>query len=269
MLARRELVLGLGFAPLAASPRAALAQSAVPAGKLIAHRGFGTLGAPRALGPENTMAAFRQAAAAGARYMETDAQVTADGEVVLMHDRTVDRTTSGSGEVARLSFAEIRALDAGSRFAERFRGEKVPTLAEYFAFCKQRGLFATPEIKEYRSRDDIALMLDAMRRHGDPARTIWCSFRLEDLILLRGALGERDCGVGLVGSNPKNLAAFAALGGRRAMLMNHRPLLKNLDWISDCHGAGVEIWPWTVGSTEIARALLEKGCDLIISDGLL
>src|SRR5437868_7957496 len=77
---------------------------------VIGHRGG------RALAPENTLAAFRNAIRLGADYVEIDVRATRDGHLVIMHDSTVDRTTNGSGAVRDLDFATIRSLDAGSKF---------------------------------------------------------------------------------------------------------------------------------------------------------
>lgn len=97
---------------------------------VIAHRGG------RAIAPENTLAAFRKAIALGADYVEIDIRATRDGQLVIMHDRTVDRTTNGSGEVKNLDFATIRSLDAGSKFDVKYAGEKVPTLDEVLRLCR-------------------------------------------------------------------------------------------------------------------------------------
>src|SRR5579863_6165855 len=104
-----------GFAPL---PR--LKHSIA----VIGHRGG------RALAPENTLAAFRNAIKLGADYVEVDVRATRDGKLVIMHDSTVDRTTDGKGAVRDLDFATIRALDAGSKFSAQYAGEKVPTFDE-------------------------------------------------------------------------------------------------------------------------------------------
>ena len=94
---------------------------------VIAHRGAsGTC-------PENTLAAFRRAAALGAGMVELDVQLTRDGEVVVIHDATLERTTDGHGPVRHRTLGEIRALDAGAWFGPSFRGEVVPTLAEVLA----------------------------------------------------------------------------------------------------------------------------------------
>ncbi len=92
----------------------------------IAHRGDSTNA------PENTLAAFEAAIVAGATAVELDLRCTADGHVVVMHDRTVDRTTDGDGAVENLDLNQVRGLDAGGWFDERFAGEAVPTLEETF-----------------------------------------------------------------------------------------------------------------------------------------
>ena len=90
----------------------------------IAHRGAS------AEAPENTVAAFDQALALGFSHLELDAQLSADGEVVVIHDATLERTTNGHGPVAAMAGAELAALDAGSWFHERFAGQRIPTLAD-------------------------------------------------------------------------------------------------------------------------------------------
>ena len=83
--------------------------------------------------PESTLASFRRAVEIGAPMVEFDVHLTADGHLVVMHDPTVDRCTNGSGAIAEMTLAEIKALDAGSWFAAEFAGERVPTFAETVA----------------------------------------------------------------------------------------------------------------------------------------
>jgi glycerophosphoryl diester phosphodiesterase len=94
---------------------------------VIAHRGCCETA------PENTAAAIRRAAEMRCDAVEFDVHVTADGKIVVIHDATLERTTSGEGAVAAASLAEIRTLDAGSWFSEDFGGERVPTLEEAIA----------------------------------------------------------------------------------------------------------------------------------------
>jgi len=98
----------------------------------IGHRGAS------ARAPENTLASFEAAIGDGADGLEFDVRLTRDGVPIVLHDATVDRTTSGRGIVAALDLARIRRLDAGSWFAPRFRGERVPTLAETLDLARGR-----------------------------------------------------------------------------------------------------------------------------------
>ena len=80
--------------------------------------------------PENTLIAFQKALEIGVDEIELDLYLTKDDHLIVMHDSTVDRTTDGTGVIAELTLTEIRALDAGRVFGERFRGERVPTWEE-------------------------------------------------------------------------------------------------------------------------------------------
>jgi len=91
---------------------------------VVAHRGAS------AYAPENTLEAFELACTLGADVIELDVHLTHDGEVVVMHDDGVDRTTDGRGEIRTKTTAEIRGLDAGAWFGEQFRGVRVPLLSE-------------------------------------------------------------------------------------------------------------------------------------------
>lgn len=108
---------------------------------VVSHRG-------QAAGyPENTLAAFRNAAKLGFSAIEIDLRATSDGEIVIMHDESVDRTTDGSGEVSALTFAEIRSLDAGSHMDARFADQKVPTYTEVLETLRGTGTKLVLDIK--------------------------------------------------------------------------------------------------------------------------
>ena len=108
----------------------ALALSLLPSianAQICAHRG------DKQVAPENTIAAFKSAVKKGAQQIEFDVAITKDGQLVIMHDYTVDRTTNGTGKVSDLTFDYIRGLDAGSWFDPKFKGAQVPTLREALA----------------------------------------------------------------------------------------------------------------------------------------
>ena len=100
--------------------------------------------------PENTMEAYRAAAALGVDQIEIDVRVTKDGELVLIHDATVDRTTNGTGRVCDMTLAELRALDAGSYKDPKFAGCRIPTLKEFMDFVTPlENMTVDFELKEY------------------------------------------------------------------------------------------------------------------------
>ena len=117
------------------------------------HRGH-SIGAP-----ENTMAAFIATIERGGDSAEIDCVLTADGEIVLMHDQTLDRTTSGTGLVSAKNLAEIRELDAGGWFGPSFAGERVPTLAEAIDFAKAHDFGLVVEVKENQKVDRFVARL--------------------------------------------------------------------------------------------------------------
>ena len=109
----------------------------------IAHRGAS------GVAPENTMAAFEAAIEMGATAVEMDLRANKDGHVVVLHDRSLDRTTDGSGLVSRSDLAELQTLDAGSWFGERFAGERIPTLEDVFERIADR----MPLVLHVKERD--------------------------------------------------------------------------------------------------------------------
>jgi glycerophosphoryl diester phosphodiesterase len=116
--------------------------------RVIAHRGGGTLA------PENTLAGMRVAKQLGCRGVEFDVMLSAEGVPVLIHDETLERTTDGYGPVAAQRFAQLRRLDAGSRYGPAFQGETIPSLEEALALCAELGLWANVEIKPSAGRDE-------------------------------------------------------------------------------------------------------------------
>jgi len=118
-----------------------------PYPRLIAHRGGGTLA------PENTLAAFAVAARYGCRAVEFDVRLSAEGTPFLLHDATLDRTTSGKGPIAETADAVLRTLDAGGWHGAGFAGEPLPTLHDAIDRCSELGLWANIELKAARGAE--------------------------------------------------------------------------------------------------------------------
>lgn len=139
--------------------------------RLCGHRGHNLTA------PENTLAAFRAAHSLGATSLEIDTVLSADRQIVVLHDLLVDRTTNGNGAARSMTAAEILALDAGSWFDPAFAGEKVPTLAQTIALAHELDLVLEVEIKE---KADLAgyyeALADALHRPEDLERVMMISF---------------------------------------------------------------------------------------------
>ncbi|MCC7182116.1 MAG: glycerophosphodiester phosphodiesterase [Rhodocyclaceae bacterium] len=139
-----------------------------PYPRIIAHRGGG------AHAPENTLAAIAVAARMGARMVEFDTMLTADGTAVLMHDETLTRTTTATGRIDEYSEADLARIDAGARWHPAFAGEPVPTLAQALELCIRLGLCVNVEIKPVQGADAktgevVGQLCAAVRRDRWPA----------------------------------------------------------------------------------------------------
>lgn len=146
--------------------------------KIFAHRGSsGTH-------PENTLAAFRAAAALPIDGVEIDVHLTKDGEVVVIHDEKINRTTDGKGYVKDMTLDELRQFDAGSWFSEEWSGERVPTLDEVLAVFEGTSHQLNIEIKSdifpYDGLVDKVLTLANKREMGN--RLLLSSFNHEDVL---------------------------------------------------------------------------------------
>lgn len=127
--------------------------------------------------PENTLPGLQAAKAFGATTVEIDVVLTADGELILLHDLTVDRTTNGHGFAADLSLAQIEKLDAGAWLDPRFAGTKIPTLGEVLSWAKREAMGIVLEIKEAERPDRAAERIAELARSTDTVdRVIVISF---------------------------------------------------------------------------------------------
>ena len=144
--------------------------------KVIAHRGGSYLA------PENTAAAFRNAAALKADYFELDIQVSMDDSLMIMHDGTVDRTTNSSGNLSSKSYQLLRLLDAGSWFSAAFAGEKVPTFSEALEIAKDdpNNIGIVAEIKAVNSTI-VGKVVKMIQDYGMQSRVIISSFSLAQI----------------------------------------------------------------------------------------
>ncbi len=133
--------------------------------------------------PENTMAAFEAAVRLGADGIELDVQMTKDGEIVIIHDETVNRTTNGKGAIERMTYAEIAELDAGSWFHPKFEGERILTLDEFLTWATGNTMQINIELKTnkvpyYGIEQKVLELIDIYNMRG---RVIISSFNSESV----------------------------------------------------------------------------------------
>ena len=240
---------------------------------VMAHRGG------KGLWPENTLYAFEQAVALGADVLEMDIHSTADGVLVVMHDRTVDRTTDGSGAVHDLTLAQIKALDAGynwtadegQTYPYRGQGVTVPTVEEVFSAFPDTPL--NIEIKQ--SEPSItAPFCQLIRAYGMEDKVLVVSFNDPTIQDFRN-----QCPEVATAAAQNEMATLFALSklylegayspaAQAAQAPEYRSGLHILTprFVEAAHKRGLQVHAWTINDEDDMRRLLDVGVDGIISD---
>jgi len=228
--------------------------------KVIGHRGAA------ASAPENTLESFERAALLGARWVEFDAKLTRDGVAIIMHDDTLNRTTSGRGPVAKADWSQISRLDAGAWFGPNWRGVKVPRLDETIALLARLGLNANIEIKPCPGREveTATNVIEVVRGHWPKDREppLLSSFALESMVVARDLAPELPRGL-LVWDTPEMWRSEAGRLGCLSVHFSSRYLPRDLQAVRQ---AGLGIAIYTVNDRRKARRLLDAGVDCIITD---
>ena len=206
--------------------------------------------------PENTVRSVRRALELGADGVEVDVYFV-DGQLVVIHDDTLDRTTNGRGRVDKKSFAELRALDAG-------RGEKIPTLAEIFEAVNRRAVINMELKGPHTAAPVTALIAEYVTQRG---------WSFDDFLVssfdhaqLREA--KRLCPTIRIGplitQVPRELAKFAAELGAWSLHASKRCVTPKL--VADAHQRGLKVFVYTVNEPEEIAAMRTLGVDGVFSD---
>ena len=228
---------------------------------IFAHRGAS------AYAPENTIAAFELALTQQADAIELDVKLSADEQVVVIHDPTVDRTTNGRGRVKDLSLSELKLLDAGNTFSEKFRGEKIPTLDEVFEVVGKR-TFINVELTNYNTPRDhlVEMVCMLVKKHQLQKRILFSSFLGSNLSKARSYLPDVPRGLlalnGLLGSWARS---FGFVFGKYQAL---HPSLKDMTQQEALrvHRLNRRVHVWTVNDEQDMRRLFGWGVDGIFTD---
>ncbi|WP_223068362.1 glycerophosphodiester phosphodiesterase [Paenibacillus caui] len=225
---------------------------------VIAHRGAA------GEAPENTLAAFRLGMEQGCDGIELDIHLTKDGELVVIHDPTLNRTTNGIGAVAEQSLAEIRQYDAGGWFHESFAGERIPTLEEVIDLAPPE-LLINVEIKGGIGKGVEETLARLLRRKNRLDTVVVSSFDFKSLAILKEL--EPSVKIGLLYNN--RLAHHWKLPAAAGIeVYSLHMSMKRLDK-EDAEAArqhGYAVYPWTVNDADKMRLAISYGADAIITD---
>lgn len=217
---------------------------------VIAHRGASSYA------PENTFAAYDLAIEMGVRHIELDVHLTSDGHIVVIHDETVDRTTDGTGPVTSHTLEEIRALDAGTRFGERFRGERIPAFREVIERYKGR-LHLHIEIKG-RSPSLAPATADLIRHYGMEDQVTITSFQDAPLREIRVYAPELPAGWLVTEVNEQTISLARAMG-----LAQICPRADTVtpELVRRLHAEGFVARAWGVATEDLMERVVLAGAD--------
>ncbi len=233
----------------------------------IAHRGGARLR------PEHTLVAYENALDVGADVIEFDLHATSDGVVVILHDATVDRTTDGTGAVRDMTYAELRALDAGYRFTRdggatypwRGRGLKIPTVDE--ALAALDGVPITVEFKQIAPSivDETIALFES---YGALDRAAFASFNSRPVGRVREISPTT-----LTAFDTAELVRFSALDLSMpgdyeppAEIIQPPAVTVDAEFVEKAHALGLKVHPWTVNNAAEMEALLDLGVDGMFTD---
>lgn len=227
--------------------------------KNFAHRGFS------GCYPENTMLAFEKAVEVGADGIELDVQLTKDGEVVIIHDETIDRTTDGKGTVVSFTYEELQKFDASFKFRGQMGFNKIPTLREYFELVKDTNIITNIELKtginEYFGIEEKVWEL--IKEYKLEEKVIISSFNHYSILRMKKIAPSLKCGL-----LSETWIVDAGKYTENLGIECYHPHFANMtkDIVKEIKSHGIEINTWTVNKEEDMRDLIEKGIDIIIGN---
>ncbi|AJI20984.1 glycerophosphodiester phosphodiesterase [Priestia megaterium] len=226
---------------------------------VIGHRGAaGTF-------PENTMISFKEAARVGAHGIELDVHMTKDGELAVIHDEKVDRTTNGKGYVKDFTYQDLKKLDASYKFKKKYGVCKIPTLNEVMEWASSEGISVNIELKnnifDYPYLEMKVLDLIYLYKMKD--RTMISSFNHNSL----ARIGSLDSTIetAILYSYPMYEPwVYAQHLGAKALHPNQRTVNEvNVAASKDCQ---IPVRPYTVNDVKVAEQLRKYGCESVITD---
>lgn len=227
---------------------------------VIAHRGASFYA------PENTMAAFRTALEVGADGLEFDVKLTGDGEVVVLHDQTLERTTDGRGSISDFNLEEIEALDAGRHFGRQYTGERVPRLAEVLDTFGGLGLLNIELTNYAQPLDSLSeKVVDLVCARGLARWSLISSFN--PLAILRVRWARKGIPVALLVSKQQpRLLRWALRRFLRYDALHIEHSVADVQSVGEAKAQGRLVNVWTVNVRRQMSRFLRMGVTGLITD---
>lgn len=228
---------------------------------IIAHRGF------NGYYPENTMLAFQKVAEETvADGIELDVQLSKDGEVVIMHDETLDRTTNGTGYLKDYTLEELKVFSVGVDRKGLFPRQAIPTLREYLAWLKTTSLMTNIELKtsifEYEGIEKK--VLDLVKEFGLEDRIIYSSFNHYTIKRIQALKPDAKVGL-LVEDWIYNAGKYCKDFGAISLNPLKQYALKP-GMCDELHEYGIQCMAWTPNTFEELQTLVDNHCDVLITN---
>lgn len=226
---------------------------------IFAHRGYS------ASYPENTMKAFKEAEKTGCDGIELDVQLTKDGEVIVIHDEKVDRTTNGSGYVKDFTFKDIRNLDASYQHKMLFKKEPIPSLKEVLEWLQTNQLHCNIELKNgiipYEGMEEAVISL--IREYGMSNRVILSSFNHYSVVYCYRIAPDIETAPLLAEGLYMPWVYAQSI---RAKAIHPKHLAAPNELITSAMENGIAVRPYTVNKESDMKRLFDVGCTAFITD---
>lgn len=234
----------------------------------IAHRGHSIAC------PENTLEAYRQAIELGVEMIECDVNITRDGKLVMLHDVTLDRTTTGSGRVSAATWEEVMRLDASGEFGQEYAGVRVPSTEETLLLFKETGTLGCFEVKggDTDEAEQIALALvELFVKHAMLDQAFMSSYHHGSLHLAQSRCPELLLAPERL---PDDAPADPPDAVRQAQLfdapvLQHQYTVLNAEVVRALHEHQIAVWSWTTNDESSLVFSIEASADGIMSDDVL
>jgi glycerophosphoryl diester phosphodiesterase len=227
--------------------------------QIFAHRGS------KGTHPENTLTAFKEAVRVGADGIEFDVHLSSDGDLVIIHDEKLDRTTSLSGFVRDFPTKELKKADAGGKFSEEFRGEPIPILEEIFDFAADHSFFMNIEIKTdklvYEGIEQK--IVDLIRQYQYENRVILSSFNHQSIEKVKELAPDLERAL-LFEGLPINIEEILTEKKESGFHPDRMSLTKPI--VEHAKKRGYKVRPWVANKKADILKLAEMDVDVIMTD---